>query len=201
MATVGAVWVYQARYRIPLTKAPAGNWVLLEGVDATITKTATVRAAGLRVLAHPLTTCWTLFTDARAKVLCICCRVCAALPAVRWAYPGQVQLMCVSPTALLLLRLVTDRARVPGRRRAHLPAAGVPDAGGRQDRGGAAQPLRAAEDGSPQGQCCVLIHQTCIYAGISLATYLVLVLSSLHVPVQTSSVSPAVERCPAGWAC
>ena len=44
MATVSAVWVYQARYRIPLTKAPAGNWVLLEGVDATITKTATVRA-------------------------------------------------------------------------------------------------------------------------------------------------------------
>ena len=47
MATVSAVWVYQARYRIPLTKAPAGNWVLLEGVDATITKTATVRAATL----------------------------------------------------------------------------------------------------------------------------------------------------------
>ena len=44
VATVSAVWVYQARYRIPLTKAPAGNWVLLEGVDATITKTATVRA-------------------------------------------------------------------------------------------------------------------------------------------------------------
>ena len=44
VATVTAVWVYQARYRIPLTKAPAGNWVLLEGVDATITKTATVRA-------------------------------------------------------------------------------------------------------------------------------------------------------------
>lgn len=47
VATVSAVWVYQARYRIPLTKAPAGNWVLLEGVDATITKTATVRAATL----------------------------------------------------------------------------------------------------------------------------------------------------------
>jgi hypothetical protein len=42
VATVSAVWVYQARYRIPLTKAPAGNWVLLEGLDATITKTATL---------------------------------------------------------------------------------------------------------------------------------------------------------------
>ncbi len=42
VGTVSAVWVYQARYRIPLTKAPAGNWVLLEGLDATITKTATL---------------------------------------------------------------------------------------------------------------------------------------------------------------
>ena len=32
---VSAVWAYQARYRVPLTKAVAGNWVLLEGVDAT----------------------------------------------------------------------------------------------------------------------------------------------------------------------
>ncbi|KAL4855038.1 U5 small nuclear ribonucleoprotein component CLO [Chlorella vulgaris] len=41
-ATVGSVWASQARYRVPLTKAVAGNWVLLEGVDATITKTATI---------------------------------------------------------------------------------------------------------------------------------------------------------------
>ncbi|EFN60133.1 hypothetical protein CHLNCDRAFT_56589 [Chlorella variabilis] len=39
---VSAVWAYQARYRVPLNKAVAGNWVLLEGVDATITKTATI---------------------------------------------------------------------------------------------------------------------------------------------------------------
>ncbi|CAL5227943.1 g10990 [Coccomyxa viridis] len=42
VAEVTNVWVYQARYRIPLTKALAGNWVLLEGLDATISKTATV---------------------------------------------------------------------------------------------------------------------------------------------------------------
>jgi hypothetical protein len=34
-ATVGGVFAYQARYRVPLNKAVAGNWVLLEGVDAT----------------------------------------------------------------------------------------------------------------------------------------------------------------------
>lgn len=34
-AQVSAVWAYQARYRVPLNKAVAGNWVLLEGVDAT----------------------------------------------------------------------------------------------------------------------------------------------------------------------
>ncbi|PRW60836.1 116 kDa U5 small nuclear ribonucleo component-like isoform A [Chlorella sorokiniana] len=41
-AQVSAVWAYQARYRVPLSKAVAGDWVLLEGVDATITKTATI---------------------------------------------------------------------------------------------------------------------------------------------------------------
>ncbi|RZC62503.1 hypothetical protein C5167_024256 [Papaver somniferum] len=36
------LWVYQARYRIPVSKAPAGSWVLIEGVDASIMKTATL---------------------------------------------------------------------------------------------------------------------------------------------------------------
>lgn len=39
---VTAVWAYQARYRVPLNRATAGNWVLLEGLDATIFKTATL---------------------------------------------------------------------------------------------------------------------------------------------------------------
>ena len=39
---VTKLWVYQARYRIPVTEAPAGSWVLIEGVDASIIKTATV---------------------------------------------------------------------------------------------------------------------------------------------------------------
>jgi len=42
LATVGSVWISQARYRVPITLAKAGNWVLLEGIDATVTKTATV---------------------------------------------------------------------------------------------------------------------------------------------------------------
>eukprot|EP00884_Botryococcus_braunii_P000125 jgi/Botrbrau1/10112/Bobra.20_2s0019.1 len=41
-ATVTNVWIFQARYRIPLTRGVAGTWVLLEGLDATITKTATI---------------------------------------------------------------------------------------------------------------------------------------------------------------
>ncbi|KAF6147629.1 hypothetical protein GIB67_031620 [Kingdonia uniflora] len=39
---VTKLWVYQARYRIPISKAPAGSWVLIEGVDASIMKTATL---------------------------------------------------------------------------------------------------------------------------------------------------------------
>lgn len=39
---VTKLWVYQARYRIPVNKAPPGSWVLIEGVDASIMKTATL---------------------------------------------------------------------------------------------------------------------------------------------------------------
>uniref|UniRef100_A0A803LKM4 SNU114 homolog n=1 Tax=Chenopodium quinoa TaxID=63459 RepID=A0A803LKM4_CHEQI len=39
---VTKLWVYQARYRIPVSKAPPGSWVLIEGVDASIMKTATL---------------------------------------------------------------------------------------------------------------------------------------------------------------
>lgn len=39
---VTKLWVYQARYRIAISKAPAGSWVLIEGVDASIMKTATL---------------------------------------------------------------------------------------------------------------------------------------------------------------
>ena len=42
MATVTAVWAYQARYRMPLQRGSAGCWVLVEGLDATISKTATI---------------------------------------------------------------------------------------------------------------------------------------------------------------
>lgn len=33
------------RYRLEVNRVPAGNWVLLEGVDASITKTATICAS------------------------------------------------------------------------------------------------------------------------------------------------------------
>ncbi|PWA91882.1 hypothetical protein CTI12_AA058850 [Artemisia annua] len=39
---VTKLWVYQSRYRIPVSKAPPGSWVLIEGVDASVMKTATL---------------------------------------------------------------------------------------------------------------------------------------------------------------
>jgi U5 small nuclear ribonucleoprotein component len=42
---VTKLWAYQARYRIPISKAPPGSWVLIEGVDASIMKTATICSA------------------------------------------------------------------------------------------------------------------------------------------------------------
>lgn len=42
---VTSLSVGQGRYRIELTRARAGNWVLLEGVDQPISKTATLTSA------------------------------------------------------------------------------------------------------------------------------------------------------------
>eukprot|EP00271_Cylindrocystis_brebissonii_P007357 TRINITY_DN2075_c0_g1_i1.p1 TRINITY_DN2075_c0_g1~~TRINITY_DN2075_c0_g1_i1.p1 ORF type:complete len:1000 (+),score=203.77 TRINITY_DN2075_c0_g1_i1:202-3201(+) len=39
---VTKLWLYQARYRLPISRATPGSWVLIEGVDASITKTATL---------------------------------------------------------------------------------------------------------------------------------------------------------------
>ncbi|VDP79639.1 unnamed protein product [Echinostoma caproni] len=41
-ATVGRLWVSVARYRLEVNRVPAGNWVLIEGVDHPIVKTATL---------------------------------------------------------------------------------------------------------------------------------------------------------------
>ena len=40
--TVTDLWTYEARYRIPIEVATAGTWVLIECVDASISKTATL---------------------------------------------------------------------------------------------------------------------------------------------------------------
>ncbi|CAF0821892.1 unnamed protein product [Didymodactylos carnosus] len=40
--TVGRLWIFNARYRIELSRIPAGNWVLIEGIDQSIVKTSTI---------------------------------------------------------------------------------------------------------------------------------------------------------------
>jgi len=39
---ISAAWIYESRYRIDIETAPAGSWVLLEGIESSISKTATV---------------------------------------------------------------------------------------------------------------------------------------------------------------
>ncbi|KAK8207586.1 hypothetical protein M8818_004239 [Zalaria obscura] len=46
-ATISDVWVAESRYNIPTTGVPAGNFVLLGGVDNSIVKTATIVAPKL----------------------------------------------------------------------------------------------------------------------------------------------------------
>lgn len=39
---VGRIWIYNARYRVEVNRIPAGNWVLIEGIEQSIVKTATI---------------------------------------------------------------------------------------------------------------------------------------------------------------
>ncbi|KAA3675336.1 116 kDa U5 small nuclear ribonucleoprotein component [Paragonimus westermani] len=47
-ATIGRLWVSVARYRLEVNRVPAGNWVLIEGVDHPIVKTATLTSVDAR---------------------------------------------------------------------------------------------------------------------------------------------------------
>ncbi|KAK9448518.1 P-loop containing nucleoside triphosphate hydrolase protein [Limtongia smithiae] len=40
--TITELWIPEAQYKVPVMSVPAGNWVLLVGIDASIVKTATV---------------------------------------------------------------------------------------------------------------------------------------------------------------
>jgi len=42
ISSVGRLWITEARYKVEVNRVPAGNWVLIEGIDEPITKTATV---------------------------------------------------------------------------------------------------------------------------------------------------------------
>src|SRR5277367_5010302 len=42
MATISDVWITETRYNIPTDGVPAGNWVLLGGIDNSIVKSATI---------------------------------------------------------------------------------------------------------------------------------------------------------------
>ena len=39
---VGRIWIYNARYRVEVNRIPAGNWVLIEGIEQSIFKTSTI---------------------------------------------------------------------------------------------------------------------------------------------------------------
>ncbi|XP_074592967.1 116 kDa U5 small nuclear ribonucleoprotein component-like [Brevipalpus obovatus] len=39
---VGRLWIYESRYSVEVNRVPAGNWVLMEGIDQPIVKTATI---------------------------------------------------------------------------------------------------------------------------------------------------------------
>lgn len=42
MREISRLWIMQGRYKIEVDMMTAGNWVMIEGIDQSITKTATV---------------------------------------------------------------------------------------------------------------------------------------------------------------
>jgi len=44
--TVGRLWIFQARYKVEVNRVPAGNWVLIEGIDQPVVKTSTITDLG-----------------------------------------------------------------------------------------------------------------------------------------------------------
>lgn len=40
--SVGKLWIYEGRYTVEVSRVPAGNWVLIEGIDQPISKTSTI---------------------------------------------------------------------------------------------------------------------------------------------------------------
>lgn len=50
--TVGRLWIYEARYKIEVNRVPAGNWVLIEGIDQPIVKTSTITDVLIREELH-----------------------------------------------------------------------------------------------------------------------------------------------------
>lgn len=42
IVTTGRLWIYESRYKVEVNRIPAGNWVLIEGIDSAVTKTATI---------------------------------------------------------------------------------------------------------------------------------------------------------------
>ncbi|XP_076812809.1 116 kDa U5 small nuclear ribonucleoprotein component-like [Clavelina lepadiformis] len=50
--TMGRLWINEARYTVEVNRVPAGNWVLMEGVDEPIVKTSTITQARGNEEAH-----------------------------------------------------------------------------------------------------------------------------------------------------
>lgn len=49
---VGSLWIYEARYSVQVNRVPAGNWVLIEGIDQPISKTASIVASKYEAELH-----------------------------------------------------------------------------------------------------------------------------------------------------
>ncbi|XP_052246978.1 116 kDa U5 small nuclear ribonucleoprotein component-like [Dreissena polymorpha] len=49
---VGRLWISEARYKVEVNRVPAGNWILIEGIDQPIVKTSTITDTNITEEVH-----------------------------------------------------------------------------------------------------------------------------------------------------
>ncbi len=80
---VSAISVSQGRYRTDINRASAGNWVMLEGVDESIVKTATITASQRTYRGCEVACCTCRVARAAACSPYVCLRACVCCVVLR----------------------------------------------------------------------------------------------------------------------
>ena len=140
---IGRLWVSEARYSIEISRVPAGNWVMVEGIDLTITKTATITQltgcedVNLSSCVHTVVSC------DHAVVSCDHAVVPCDHAVVSCDHTYLYSVCVCAPGAPYYCVILPVPPSLPG---PDLSSPQVQHTVSNQDRSGAGEPLRTAQD-------------------------------------------------------